>query len=362
VKVLITCPRAPISIEWIRIFNRAGIEVILVDSLNFPIAKYYNNTKFVKIASPRLEFEAYKKDMIKLIHEVDWVIPNCEDIFYLSKVYDSIETDTFFFMPMSSLLFKLHHKFNFFELLNEYVKFPKSKLLTDKSHIKLDDKSILKPVFSRFGRSVIRNVTQKDIDNIKISDAYPWVQQERINGEAICNYALILDGKVLAHTVYKPKYLLNNAAATYFEPYYDERLEKFIEQFAKDTKYTGQVAFDFIDDGVELYVIECNPRATSGLHLMGENLEFVNNTFIYDKKVTSSAYRIGVTLFTLFGVKAIINGKFKLLYHDYKRAKDVLEGLPIYAQFLSMFGMFQRSLIYRKDITSASTFDIEYDG
>ena len=109
-KILITCPRAPVSIEWIRIFSKAGHEVILVDSLSFPIAKYYNNTKFIKIASPRLDFETYKKDMTKLIDEVDWVIPNCEDIFFLSQVRDSLKTDTFFFMPKSELLFELHNK------------------------------------------------------------------------------------------------------------------------------------------------------------------------------------------------------------------------------------------------------------
>jgi len=75
-KVLISCPRAPVSIEWIRIFERTGHEVILVDSLSFPVAKYYKNTKFIKTSSPRLEFEKYKEEMKKLIAEVDWVIAN----------------------------------------------------------------------------------------------------------------------------------------------------------------------------------------------------------------------------------------------------------------------------------------------
>jgi len=361
-KILITCPRAPVTIEWIGVFSRAGHEVILVDSLNFPIAKYYKNTKFIKIASPRLDFENYKKDITKLINEVDWVIPNCEDLFYLSRVRDSIETNTFFFMPKSDLLFELHHKFKFFKHLNEYIKFPRTELLTDISQINIDEKSILKPVFSRFGRSVIREVTQDNIKDIEISKAYPWVQQQKIVGEAVCNYALILNGELLAHVAYKPMYLLNGAAATYFESCIDERLEKFIEQFAKDTNYTGQVAFDFIDDGQDLYVLECNPRATSGLHVLSEGLSFEDNTFVYKKKMESLAYRVGTTLYSLFGVKALFKGEFKTLQQDFKRAKDVLEGVPVYSQALSMVGMVQQALMYRKEITSASTFDIEFDG
>jgi len=129
-KILITCPRAPVSIEWIRIFSRAGHDVTLVDSVSFPIAKYYKKTKFVKVASPRLEFEQYKEDMTKLIAKVDWVIPNCEDIFFLAQVRDEIESDALFFMPESSLLFTMHHKFDFAKQLNEHVKFPSTKLLT----------------------------------------------------------------------------------------------------------------------------------------------------------------------------------------------------------------------------------------
>jgi len=361
-KILITCPRAPVSIEWIRIFSRAGHDVTLVDSVSFPIAKYYKKTKFVKVASPRLEFEQYKEDMTKLITKTDWIIPNCEDIFFLAQVRDEIESDALFFMPESSLLFTMHHKFDFSKQLNEHVKFPSTKLLTEKSEIEFDEKTIIKPVYSRFGKSVIRNVTPTTIEDIEVTEAYPWVQQERIVGEAICNYALILNGEVLAHVAYRPKYLLNGAAATYFEPCVDERLEKFTEKFAKESNYTGQVAFDFIDDGANLYVLECNPRATSGLHILSEGLAFQNETFVYTKKSQSSAYRVGSTLYALFGLKALFSGELKQLNRDFKRAKDVLRGVSAYHQMLSMCGTIWFALLHRKDMTSATTFDIEYDG
>ena len=360
-RVLITCPRAPVSIEWIRIFSKAGCEIILVDSISFPIARYYDNCKFVKVASARLEFKKYKSQMAKLIKSVDWVIPNCEDIFYLSYVRDSIDSDAFFFMPNSELLFELHNKFAFFKHLNSMVKFPKTVLLEDVSEINIDKDSILKPVFSRFGKSVIRDINKYNIENIEISKAYPWVQQERIVGKAICKYALILNGKVLVHTAYEPKYLLNGAAATYFERYRDKRLDEFIEIFAKESNYTGQVAFDFIDDGKDLYVLECNPRATSGLHILSDGLTFEDNVFKYQSR-EDIAYRVGTTLYTLFGIKALFKGEFKVLKSDYKRAKDVLDGVSIYGQVISMFAMFMRALWHRKDITTASTFDIEYDG
>jgi len=149
---------------------------------------------------------------------------------------------------------------------------------------------------------------------------------------------------------------------TYFESYVDECLEKFIEKFAKESYCIEQVAFDFIDDGTDLYVLECNPRATSGLHILSEGLEFHNETFVYTKKSQSSAYRVGSTLYALFGIKALFSGELKQLNRDFKRAKDVLHGVSAYHQMLSMVGTVWFALKHRKDMTSATTFDIEYDG
>ena len=361
-KVLLTCPRAPVTIEWIRIFKRADMEVILVDSLNYPIARYFKNIKYVKVPSAKLEYEAYKKEMIKLMKTVDWVVPNCEDIFYISKIREEIHLNIFFFMPERVLLLNLHHKFDVAAYLNKYVKFPKTTLIYDKKEIELRGETILKPVFSRFGQSVIREVCMESISELECSVSYPWVQQQKIIGKAICNYALILKGRVLAHVVYRPKYLLNESASTYFERYSDKRVDQFIETFAKDTDYTGQVAFDFIDDGKDIYVLECNPRATSGLHLLSEGLDVREHKLVYDGKKTNTYYRIGTTLYTLFGLKSLLNGEFKTLYKDHKKAKNVLRGIPFYAQFLSLSEMLILAIKHKKPLTQASTFDIEFDG
>lgn len=47
-----------------------------------------------------------------------------------------------------------------------------------------------------------------------------------------------------------------------------EEIYEWVRQFVQATGFSGQVGFDFIEteDG-QLYAIECNPRATSGIHL-----------------------------------------------------------------------------------------------
>jgi len=250
--------------------------------------------------------------------------------------------------------------------LNDIVEIPMTKYLDNKSQIDTAYGSVLKPVYSRFGNQVIRavdGVKKHQIDKINMSSTYPWVQQEYIEGFPLCNYAICINGKVISHVVYKPKYLLNKAAATYFEGLQNERLERFIERFAKDNQFTGQVAFDFIEVDDQIYVLECNPRATSGLHLLAQNLQFINKKLVVvSENNRQDACRVGVSLFVFFGLEAISNKQFGTLLCDYKRARDVIKPLPWYAQFLSLVEMLWRAIKHKRSLTSASTFDIEYDG
>lgn len=362
--ILITCPRAPVTIEWIKIAQRSACHITLVDSLDYPIGRYYDTRiSYVKVASPAIDFPAYRQAMLTLLAETDIVIPNCEDIFYLAQLKKEAPVHVQFFMPEPTLLFQCHNKFAFFDLLNNQVKKPVTRLIHSLDQIEDNDNSILKPVFSRFGRNVIRGVEKNKLSHLTISTKYPWVQQEFIHGQALCNYAVCLHGEVIAHAVYKPQYLLNQAAATYFEITPNAHITQFAADFARDNHYSGQVAFDFIDDGKDIYVLECNPRATSGLHLVADNLH-INHAGIHSNNHTLSkqACRVGLSLFVMFGFKALCRGEFYALYKDHNRAKDVLAGLPAYAQFLSFYEMCSRAIRFKKPLTHSTTFDIEYDG
>lgn len=367
--VLITSPRAPIVLEWIKIAQRGGHKISLCDSLYFPLTRFSpTSVKYHRIPAPRLNFEGYQQAMLPLIEWADWVIPTCEDIFYLAQLPLSETQRQKCFMPDNTVLFGLHNKVNVFNYLPQtpHIRFPASRLITQQNEIEWDNtvhKTVLKPIFSRFGRSVIRGVTPEKVENLNITTDYPWVQQQFIEGQPLCNYAVCVKGKVVGHSIYRPRYLLNQSASTYFEPVQDERIERFMQTFAVKTGYHGQVAFDFIDDGVELWVLECNPRGTSGLHLLGDSLELNTSGQIFAKNNQPlQPMRVGKLLPLLFGWQALKEGKWQQLMQDYRQAKDVTAALPSYATWLALGEMYYRQLRYRKPLTSASTFDIEFDG
>ncbi|WP_225748133.1 carbamoyl-phosphate synthase large subunit [Eikenella sp. Marseille-P7795] len=367
--LLITSPRAPVALEWARFARSGGHRVVFCDSLRFPVGAFAGLGEYRRIPPPRLDFAGYAQAMAELVAQADCVIPTCEDIFYLAKLDLPAAERAKCRMPDNETLFALHDKFRFFARMPQgtAVRFPETRRVASPDEVRLDDdtrKTVLKPVYSRFGRSVVRGVREGSLKHLRIGADYPWVQQEFIAGQGVCNYAVCERGKVLAHAAYRPRYLLNGAASTYFEPLHDSRLDEFVARFAAQNAYHGQAAFDFIDDGRDLWLIECNPRATSGLHLLRGRLAFdaAGSLVPQENPPPPRPLRVGASLPLLFGVQAWKRGTWAELWQDYRRAQDVIADLPFYAQWLALGEMVWRSARYRKPLTNASTFDIEFDG
>lgn len=361
-KILITCPRAPVAIEWAQIAQKSGHEVVFVDTLKNPLGKYLSNSSYIRIPSPRFEFVKYKEEILKLIPEYDLTIPTCEDVFYLSKSLQGTNLIDRVFAPNFALLMGLHNKYLVQNYLNDSVKFPKTKLITNIDQVEYNNqRSILKPVFSRFGTNVVRQISTATISHLDITEEYPWIQQEKIEGKYICNYAIIKNGVVIEHVVYIPRYLVNNAAATYFEYTHNTQCNEFIKKFAADNHFTGQVAFDFIENESGLYVIECNPRATSGLHLISNRISLSVDGLKSDSIEAYTACRVGRSILFMFGLRSLANGRFSNLIKDYRRSRDVLRNIPLLAQLTSFAELLKVKRKEQITFAEATAYDIEYN-
>ncbi|WP_143951806.1 ATP-grasp domain-containing protein [Streptococcus mitis] len=157
---MITSPRAPVAIDWVSLALKSNHEVHLTDSLESSLAFFtYEQGRrpiYHKIAGPRYDFPSYAKAMIALINQVDLVIPTCEDIFYLEQLPLSDSNRAKCLMPEKDLIFQLHHKYAIYQIIKNPVGiiYPKTKLLESWSDLDQNQLSstILKPVFSRFGK------------------------------------------------------------------------------------------------------------------------------------------------------------------------------------------------------------------
>ncbi|WDZ72373.1 hypothetical protein PWW31_16625 [Vibrio harveyi] len=234
-RILITGARAPVALEWAAMCMNHGHDVVLTDSLAQPLGAFLRGIEhYVKTASPRFSFPTYQQQILNLLTQqrIDMVIPTCEEVYYLAHIAQQCPR-VHFFLPNSTLLRLLHNKFTVFDQLRDLpeISLPKTHLVTDKHDIEIDAGSVLKPVYSRFGGEVIRDITRQSISTLTMSTQHPWVQQEKIHGAPICNYAIFEHGQMRAHQAYLPKNCVNGSAASAFQPVFDDRLDAFMTAF-----------------------------------------------------------------------------------------------------------------------------------
>ena len=221
---------------------------------------------------------------------------------------------------------------------------------------------MFKPVYSRFGRQVKIAPVPSEIAALPVSPARPWVQQQRIFGRPLCSYAVCGHGQVAAQVVYDPMYPLNGSASTYFRRVAEPRILDFVARFAAQNAYHGQVAFDFIDDGREIYVIECNPRATSGIHLLVGALSFADDRWHFDESRVGTAATVSKKLWPLFARQVRGKKTLRQVRADYAAARDVLAGIPARGLLLAASETAWQAWRQGIAFTDASTADIEWNG
>lgn len=369
--ILITGARAPVAIEWARIALRSGHRVWLADSLRWPLGRFLQGIEgYLRLPSPRQDLAGYQQQLQGYLdqHAIGLLIPTCEEIFYLSQAFATYIGPTEWLIPERRLLFELHHKYQSLSLLTGLgeVRTPATRMLTSCSQITDDPQTILKPVYSRFGRRVIRTPNPGVLNDRQLNEHIPWVQQQKLEGVALCNYAVFEHGRLIAHQAYQPKYCFNQAAGSYFVPHQDRRLDDFVRQFGEKTGFHGQVAFDFIEQDGVIFVIECNPRATSGLHLLGAQMSIAADGQLQYQPAPPKAGHVGVIILLFFTWQAWRDKQLVTLWRDFRQAPNLLNDhrwpISVGAQWCALLEMGYRSLRYRRPLTDASTFDIEWDG
>lgn len=364
-RILITGARAPVALEWAAMCMNHGHDVVLTDSLAQPLGAFLRGIEhYVKTASPRFSFPTYQQQILNLLTQqrIDMVIPTCEEVYYLAHIAQQCPR-VHFFLPNSTLLRSLHNKFTVFDQLRDLpeISLPKTRLVTDKHDIEIDAGSVLKPVYSRFGGEVIRDITRQSISTLTMSTQHPWVQQEKIHGASICNYAIFEHGQMRAHQAYLPKNCVNGSAASAFQPVFDDRLDAFMTAFGHRHRYHGQVSFDFIQTNNELYIIECNPRATSGLHLLSPQCIQLFPELAFSFPTKPQLHHLGAVSLIAQGLLSLFKTN---TWQDWLSGVNVMQqhNLPIRSQMLSVFELLQLARKNKVKLAAASTVDIEWNG
>ena len=368
-RVLVSCGRAPASIHLAKLFSIAGHEVIIADSNRFHFGRYRKWAyKILKHPSPRHnpdEFVSWLNEVVKT-EKIDLIVPVYEETFHFSYHKDSIPCKIF--TSDIDVLDKLHDKFRFIEFCKSIgLDVPETVKITDVNELEnppLND-FIAKPVYSRFGHNVQINPTIKNFRG-KISKDRPWILQERVHGVQYCLQGICFEGKVLSVSCYGSEFTVSKSSVL-FKNNGRGDIGGIIAKIAKGLNYTGFICFDvFESDDGRILPIECNPRATSALHLYSENDNLAGCVMENQQiEATGIARRITAPMYMNLSRNLFKKGHFKKWRRAMRESKSTeLDRFSIrisLLKYLVLLNFITVALRNRISIISATSFEYEWN-
>ena len=376
-RVIITGARTPFALHMSRLFHTAGHDVLLTDSQLFSLGRFTRmKRKFVRTTSCRFETEQYGKDIFRLIEEwrADLVVPACEEVFYLARLFERAGKSGMLFAPPLGLLAQMHDKARFAEVANELgAGAGQNFVLADRESVERFPHNpadfVFKPVWSRFASRILIGPNREALKALHPTPDAPWLAQTRVHGEEFCVYAVAHHGKLVACSPYRNLMRAGAGTAICYEAVDAPDIVDFCRRFAEKTGWHGQVSFDFIrsPDG-RLVAIECNPRATSGLSLFHPADGVVEAITEGTPARPASRGRLGIKgTILLVGLLGLVGLQPRQPYlNRFFSSRDALkfpgEWSLLHGQAISVGEIWLLSLAKKLSILEATTFDMEWNG
>ncbi|MBX9899220.1 MAG: ATP-grasp domain-containing protein [Burkholderiaceae bacterium] len=377
-KVLILGGRAPVALDHARRFAHQGWDVFVSDSVPCRLSGWSNAVKdSISLTSARYDPRAFVKELSVAVtrHKIDLIVPTCEEVFFLSRYRDALPKLVAIAVDDFEKLRLLHSKWKFQDIARECGGNPPRSIL-----VRTIEQArewfgvvplVLKPEYSRFGVHVRIHPNGVPVNEAELGDFGDWVAQEYVSGTELCSYSIAYKGRLTAHCVYHPRHRLGKSSSFYFAPREAAGIRKFVEKFVTRIGFTGQISFDWIEsvDG-KLSVIECNPRAISGVHLfsLNDQLPAALNGNAMECVVPSEAKprMLASVMLTAGLFQCLKAGNFAGWKRDLQMASDVLmlpsDRLPILGAARDIVSFARLAVKNQCSLREAATRDIEWDG
>ncbi|WP_181443610.1 hypothetical protein [Porphyrobacter sp. YT40] len=278
--VLITGARAVAALDLARDFVAAGWQVHLADSCVSRMARWSRlAAEHHLYPPPRQEGEAFRRAIATLVGEknIDLVVPTCEEVFHLAAPSLRRALGARLFAPDLATLRQLHDKFAFARACDGWgLPAPESHLLESPADVARfageASEWVFKPCFTRFGDAALVDPAPQALAQVTPTPAAPWLAQRRIFGREAAFYAVAHHGALTAFAAYASEWRLGGGASYAFEPLDAgdaAALHDLAARLSSSAGLHGQFACDVMIDAQGCpFLIECNPRATSGVHLL----------------------------------------------------------------------------------------------
>jgi predicted ATP-grasp superfamily ATP-dependent carboligase len=374
---LILGARAPAALEICRGLASGGHRVVAADSMVLPIARWSRNVSKYHRIPPANDRSAYAEALTRIVEDdgIDTIVPTCEEVFHLSMVRDKLPPSCSIFADDISKLQLLHDKYTFTKAAAGCgMGIPRTLLLrswrrlADSWEREMTDVDLVyKRCYSRFAEGTLVRPKIDQVNVLRPSPTEPWIAQEFIPGEELCSYAVAVRGRVTALAVYKPIHRAGRGAGICFEPVISPEIEQFVSRLVTKHAFTGQIGFDFIVSPERgPFVIECNPRATSGVHLLPRDTDWgavLSGTVLDTVRGRQDKAMVGLAMAT-YGLSSLRGASHAI--RDFMSSEDVImrkgDLLPAVGQFFATGELLIRAFRGGISPLAATTSDIEWNG
>lgn len=384
--ILVTGSRAPGALEICRFLNSLGHRVFTADSVAWELSRFSRSSKkFYKIPSPRFHPKEFTETLREIItrENITILIPTCEEIFHISKYKNLFPAHLQILCEDIQLLARLHHKGEFIKWASELgLAVPKtvtvcaSRLPMVGSELrKMLPRScefVVKPSYTRFSSEVLISkegvIDESKLE--KIGTTRDLVVQDFMRGCQVCTYSLVRNGQLVAHSSYRSIHTAGLGATIHFEEAYQAQAKTWVENFVSQVNFSGQIAFDFIElEDHSVVPIECNPRLTSGIHLLApKDIEkwISPNKSLNSRDEISASPRssmLGLAML-IYGILNIVDRRISLSRYlrDMLTTKDCLfrfsDPVPYFFQLVVFIQFILIGWRNRTSALEASTRDI----
>lgn len=376
-RVLVTGARAAAALDVARDFARAGYEVHMADCAPSRLAGWSRAvTQLHRYPSPVGDPSGFRARVMTLVENLDpvLIVPACEEVFHLA----ALTLGERLFQPSAEILRRLHDKALFAEHCQALgLSAPETLRLdkpTDLAPFRARPQDwVFKARYSRFGEGTLVAPSPERLAAVQPSPGRGWIAQRRIEGREVSFYAVARAGEVSAFAAYGSAWRLAGGASLTFDPLQPALACMLLQQaraLASANSLTGQFACDLIVDAAgRPWLIECNPRATSGAHMLSGEGRLARAMLVGSPEtlVPGEGRKHLLPAFLTFGLAmALQQGRLGEWWRQFRQGHDVAgrpgDRRPMAGAVVDGLAFMLAGAKVGVSTTAATTIDIEWNG
>jgi len=328
-------------------------------------------------APPRQDPQGFRRDIARLAEALDpaLIVPTCEEVFHLAAAAPALGLAGRLFAPDLDRLAALHRKSAFAALCERLgLHAPRTRRVESAAELaafaEQSRELVFKPDWSRFGDRALVRPRLHGLARVRPSPAEPWCVQDHVAGEELCFYAVARGGRLAAFVAYRPCWQDGGGASFAFETVAGptaKRLREAAARIAERAVGEGQFACDAIVDlAGRPWLIECNPRATSGAHLFeGADLAAAMVGEATAEPREGLRY-LAPAMWILGAPRALVQGRFEAWRNDLRQGRDVVgrpdDPGPAWGAVRDAAAFQIQALLSGRSLAGQMTADIAWNG